>query len=292
MSYAVDDVMEHLGLDAAYRESTRCTLYTSSCTCTTCTRSRAPTSSASSTSILDSDRKRIHAGCDFRCPRIDGSGGDGRDHAAARASGREAERRSLSPPDIAQRLEACRLSPRVRRQARRRLPQDRAQAPMRPHAVGGHSTFDRAAQHRARSARAPGPTRWRPAMPPSAIAATVWRVHPDARIDAATTRTIARSPSCRAFPMRPSSPCRITRRRPWPARSPRAAPADSSASARGLLRDSAPMPGGSSTRELRDRCRRPALLRPELLRLREFLRQRGDAAGPDRRASRSSAAWR
>ena len=28
LSYAVDDVMDHLGLDAAYRERTHCTLYT------------------------------------------------------------------------------------------------------------------------------------------------------------------------------------------------------------------------------------------------------------------------
>ena len=28
LSYAIDDVMDHLGLDAAYRERTRCTLYT------------------------------------------------------------------------------------------------------------------------------------------------------------------------------------------------------------------------------------------------------------------------
>ncbi len=27
-SYAIDDVMDHLGLDAAYRERTQCTLYT------------------------------------------------------------------------------------------------------------------------------------------------------------------------------------------------------------------------------------------------------------------------
>ena len=28
LSYAIDDVMDHVGLDAAYRERTRCTLYT------------------------------------------------------------------------------------------------------------------------------------------------------------------------------------------------------------------------------------------------------------------------
>ncbi len=28
LSYAIDEVMDHLGLDAAYRERTRCTLYT------------------------------------------------------------------------------------------------------------------------------------------------------------------------------------------------------------------------------------------------------------------------
>ena len=28
LSYAIDDIMDHLGLDAAYRERTRCTLYT------------------------------------------------------------------------------------------------------------------------------------------------------------------------------------------------------------------------------------------------------------------------
>ena len=50
-----------------------------------------------------------------------------------------------------------------------------------------------------------------------------------------------------------------------------------------LLRDRQPSRGERSTRELVEQRRRPALLRPELLRLRQFLRSSGDDARSGRR---------
>jgi acyl-CoA thioester hydrolase len=69
LSYAIDDVMDHLGLDAAYRESTRCTLYTLELHIHYLHEVMASDELVVTTSILDSDRKRIHAGCRFACGR-------------------------------------------------------------------------------------------------------------------------------------------------------------------------------------------------------------------------------
>jgi len=69
LSYAIDDVMDHLGLDAAYRERTRCTLYTLELHIHYLHEVMASDELVVTTSILDSDRKRIHAGCRFTCSR-------------------------------------------------------------------------------------------------------------------------------------------------------------------------------------------------------------------------------
>jgi acyl-CoA thioester hydrolase len=70
LSYAIDDVMDHLGLDAAYRERTHCTLYTLELHIHYLHEVMASDELVVTTSILDSDRKRIHVGCRFACGRL------------------------------------------------------------------------------------------------------------------------------------------------------------------------------------------------------------------------------
>jgi acyl-CoA thioester hydrolase len=72
MSSAVDEMMEHLGLDAAYRERTHCTLYTVELHMHYFHEIKDTDRLTVATQILDSDRKRIHVACDFLCPRIEG----------------------------------------------------------------------------------------------------------------------------------------------------------------------------------------------------------------------------
>jgi acyl-CoA thioester hydrolase len=70
MSYAIDDIMDHLGLDAAYRERTRCTLYTLELHMRYMREVKGTDDLVVATSILDADRKRIHMGCRFMCGRL------------------------------------------------------------------------------------------------------------------------------------------------------------------------------------------------------------------------------
>jgi acyl-CoA thioesterase FadM len=69
-SYAVDDVMDHLGLDAAYRERTHCTLYTLELHFQYLHEVMSSDDLGVSSLILDFDRKRIHMGCRFICSRL------------------------------------------------------------------------------------------------------------------------------------------------------------------------------------------------------------------------------
>src|SRR5271155_4263605 len=69
-SYAVDDVMDHLGLDAAYRERTHCTLYTLEVHLHYLHEVKRSDDLRVVSSILDFDRKRIHSGCRFICSRV------------------------------------------------------------------------------------------------------------------------------------------------------------------------------------------------------------------------------
>jgi acyl-CoA thioester hydrolase len=112
MSYAVDDVMEHLGLDAAYRERTHCTLYTVELHMHYFHEIKGSDELAVSTSILDSDKKRIHAGCDFLCPRIEGPAATAELMLLHVQQGEKPSVVSF-PPDIVQRLEGLKLSPEL-----------------------------------------------------------------------------------------------------------------------------------------------------------------------------------
>jgi acyl-CoA thioesterase FadM len=69
-SYAVDGLMDHLGLDAGYRESTRCTLYTLEMHIHFLHEVKDSDDLKIVTSIFDVDRKRIHAGFTFVCGRL------------------------------------------------------------------------------------------------------------------------------------------------------------------------------------------------------------------------------
>jgi acyl-CoA thioester hydrolase len=70
VSYAIDDVMDHLGLNAAYRAATQCTLYTLEMHIHYLHEVLETDSLAVQTAILDADRKRFHAGCRFTCARL------------------------------------------------------------------------------------------------------------------------------------------------------------------------------------------------------------------------------
>ncbi len=69
-SLAVDDVMDRLGLDAAYRERTHFTLYTLELHLHYLHEVKGSDELAVNSSILDFDRKKIHLGCRFNCSRL------------------------------------------------------------------------------------------------------------------------------------------------------------------------------------------------------------------------------
>jgi acyl-CoA thioester hydrolase len=71
-SYALDGLMDHLGLDAAYRERTHCTLYTLEMHMHFLHEVKDSDDLTIAASILDADRKRIHAAFTFALSRLSG----------------------------------------------------------------------------------------------------------------------------------------------------------------------------------------------------------------------------
>jgi acyl-CoA thioester hydrolase len=110
MSYAVDDVMDHLGLDAAYRERTRCTLYTLELHIHYLHEIKSTDELTVASSVLDYDRKRLHAACDFLCPRISGPAASA-DLMLMHVQQGEKPASAPFPPEVAARLESLKLSP-------------------------------------------------------------------------------------------------------------------------------------------------------------------------------------
>jgi acyl-CoA thioester hydrolase len=64
-SYAIDAVMDHLGLDSAYRARTHCTLYTLELHLHYLHEVKRSDDLGVLTSVLDFDRKRLQVGCRF-----------------------------------------------------------------------------------------------------------------------------------------------------------------------------------------------------------------------------------
>ncbi len=71
LSLATDDLMDRLGIDAAYRQSTRGTLFTLETHIHYLREIKLEDELAVSTTILDADEKRIIAGARFECPRLE-----------------------------------------------------------------------------------------------------------------------------------------------------------------------------------------------------------------------------
>ncbi len=70
LSYATDDVMDQVGLDAAYRAATRGTLYTLELHLHYLHEVKASDELIVESLVLDLDRKRLHLGSIFRCARV------------------------------------------------------------------------------------------------------------------------------------------------------------------------------------------------------------------------------
>jgi acyl-CoA thioester hydrolase len=110
LSYAIDDLMDHLGLDATYRERTRCTLYTLELHLHYLHEVKSTDELAVATSILDADHKRIHAGCRFTCPRVSGAVAMG-EVMLLHVHQRDKPASAPFPADIARKLAALKLPP-------------------------------------------------------------------------------------------------------------------------------------------------------------------------------------
>jgi acyl-CoA thioester hydrolase len=110
MSHAVDDVMDHLGLDAAYRERSRCTLYTLELHIHYLQEVKSSDDLSVASFVLDYDRKRIHAACDFLCPRVSGPAAIA-DLMLMHVHQGEKPVSAPFPPEVAARLETLKLSP-------------------------------------------------------------------------------------------------------------------------------------------------------------------------------------
>jgi acyl-CoA thioester hydrolase len=72
-SYAIDDVMDQIGIDAAYRQRTQCTLYSLEMHLHYLHEINQTDELTVATSVLDFDRKRLHVDCRFTCPRVNGA---------------------------------------------------------------------------------------------------------------------------------------------------------------------------------------------------------------------------
>lgn len=112
-SYAVDGLMDHLGLDAAYRESTRCTLYTLEMHIHFKHEVKDSDDLKIVTSILDVDRKRIHAGFRFVCSRLADPAATA-DMMLLHVHQGEKPASAPLPDAVAERLRALKLSPGAR----------------------------------------------------------------------------------------------------------------------------------------------------------------------------------
>jgi acyl-CoA thioester hydrolase len=70
-SYATDAAMDHVGLDAGYRQRTGCTLYTLELHIHYLREVKRDDELTILTSVFDFDRKRVHLGCRFVCARLE-----------------------------------------------------------------------------------------------------------------------------------------------------------------------------------------------------------------------------
>ncbi len=70
LSYAIDELMDHVGLHAAYRQATHCTLYSVEIHLRFLREIKADDELSVATSVLEVDSKRLLVGSRFNCPRL------------------------------------------------------------------------------------------------------------------------------------------------------------------------------------------------------------------------------
>jgi acyl-CoA thioester hydrolase len=71
LSYATDDLMDRLGMDAAYRERTKNTLYSLELHIYYLREVKQSDALTVTAGIIGADKKRIHAAFSMTCPRLD-----------------------------------------------------------------------------------------------------------------------------------------------------------------------------------------------------------------------------
>lgn len=108
-SLAIDDVMDQLGLDGGYRERTHCTLYTLEWHMHFLHEIKGSDELTVTTRVLDVDRKRIHASCDFHCPRLSEPAATAEMMLLHVHQGEKPSSASF-PPEVLARLEGLKLS--------------------------------------------------------------------------------------------------------------------------------------------------------------------------------------
>jgi acyl-CoA thioester hydrolase len=70
-SYATDAFMDDIGVDAAYRQRTGCTLYTLEMHIHYLREVKRDDELCIHAAVIDFDRKRVHLGCRFVCARLE-----------------------------------------------------------------------------------------------------------------------------------------------------------------------------------------------------------------------------
>jgi acyl-CoA thioester hydrolase len=110
VSYAIDDLMDQLGLDAAYRASTQCTLYTLELHLNYLHEVKASDELTVENLILDADRKRMHVGSLIRCARLPEPVATAETMLLHVQQGAKPASAAF-PGDVEQRLQALKLNP-------------------------------------------------------------------------------------------------------------------------------------------------------------------------------------
>jgi len=110
LSSAIDEFMDRVGLDPAYRERTHCTLYTLELHIHYLHEIKVTDELKIVTSVLDCDRKRIHAACDFFCSRFTEPAATA-DFMLLHVHQGATPASASFPPEVLHRIEALKLTP-------------------------------------------------------------------------------------------------------------------------------------------------------------------------------------
>lgn len=109
-SYAIDAIMDQLGMDAGYRERTHCTLYTVELHIHYLREVKGSDDLTVTSAVLDCDRKRIHLACRLNCSRLGSEAAATADFMLLHVHQGEQVRAAAFPEEIAARLAALKAA--------------------------------------------------------------------------------------------------------------------------------------------------------------------------------------